>query len=113
MEAARQASRIPSIGPRPAALLGRFVALIDRLSAAVGGPVEELLGLVLSETGYQKQLNDSQAEEDLQRLANIEELLTVARDFDERRGGTGHSRPFWKKPAWSTIPTPGRRMPTG
>ncbi len=94
LEAARQASRITAIGPRPAALLGRFVALVDRLSAAVGGPVEELLGLVLSETGYQKQLNDSQAEEDLQRLANIEELLTVARDFDERRGGTGQLEAF-------------------
>ena len=94
LEAARQASHITAIGPRPAALLGRFVALMDRLSAAVGGPVEELLGLVLSETGYQKQLRDSQAEEDLQRLANIEELLTVARDFDERRGGEGQLEAF-------------------
>jgi DNA helicase-2/ATP-dependent DNA helicase PcrA len=93
-EAARHGARIPSVGPRPAALLGRFVALIDRLSAAIGGPVEELLGLVLSETGYQKQLRDSEDEDDLQRLANIEELLTVARDFDERRDGDGQLEAF-------------------
>jgi DNA helicase-2/ATP-dependent DNA helicase PcrA len=94
LEAARHGSRIPSVGPRPAALLARFVALMDRLSAAVGGPIEELLGLVLSETGYQEQLCESENEEDLQRLANIEELLTVARDFDERRGGTGQLEAF-------------------
>jgi DNA helicase-2/ATP-dependent DNA helicase PcrA len=94
LEAARQAARVPSIGPRPLALLGRFVAMIDRLSAAIGGSVEELLGLVLTETGYQKQLRDSEDEDDLQRLANIEELLTVARDFDERRGGAGQIESF-------------------
>jgi DNA helicase-2/ATP-dependent DNA helicase PcrA len=76
------------------ALLGRFVVLMDRLTTAVAGPIEELLGLVLSETGYQKQLRESENEEDLQRLANIEELLTVARDFDERRGGTGQLEAF-------------------
>ncbi len=73
------------IGPRPAKLLAGFVTLVDRLAAAAGGPVEEIVGLVLSETGYQRRLRESNDEEDLQRLANIEELLTVARDFDERR----------------------------
>ena len=43
--------------------------------------------MVLSETGYQRQLSESEDEEDQQRLANIEELLTVARDFDERSVG--------------------------
>ena len=56
LEAARRAGRVEAIGPRPAALLARFVTLFDRLAAALGGPVEELMGLVLSETGYQKQL---------------------------------------------------------
>ena len=64
LEAARHGSRIPSIGPRPVALLGRFVALMDRLATAVAGPIEELLGLVLSETGYQQQLRESENEED-------------------------------------------------
>jgi DNA helicase II / ATP-dependent DNA helicase PcrA len=86
LEAARQADRIESIKSRPVGLLARFVALVDRLSAALGGPIEEVLGLVLSETGYQERLRDSEDEEDQQRLANIEELLTVARDFDERQG---------------------------
>ena len=94
LEAARHADQIQSIGPRPAALLMRFVTLVDRLAAAIDGPVEELLGLVLSGTGYQQQLRDSDDEEDQQRLANIEELLTVAREFDERRGESGQLEAF-------------------
>ena len=94
LDAARQAGRVSSIGPRPAALLAKFVAMFDRLVAAIDGPVEEILGLVLTETGYQKRLAESEDEEDQQRLANIEELLTVARDFDERRGDAGQLEAF-------------------
>ena len=75
-------------------MLAKFVALFDRLSAAVAGPIEEILGLVLAETGYQKQLQESEDEDDQQRLANIEELLTVARDFDERQGEAGQLEAF-------------------
>jgi DNA helicase-2/ATP-dependent DNA helicase PcrA len=94
LEAARQAGRIESIKARPAGLLAKFVVLFDRLSAAVAGPIEEVLGLVLTETGYQKQLQESEDEDDQQRLANIEELLTVARDFDERKGEAGQLEAF-------------------
>ena len=37
--------------------------------------------------------------EDEERLANIEELLTVAREFDERREGTGHLEAFLEETA--------------
>jgi DNA helicase II / ATP-dependent DNA helicase PcrA len=94
LEAARQARDIPSMGRRPAGLLLQFVEIFDRLAAAIAGPIEEVVGLVLSETGYQKQLSQSEDEEDQQRLANIEELLTVARDFDERRGASGQLEAF-------------------
>lgn len=94
LDAARAAGAISSLGPRPAALSAKFVKLLDKLSAATGGPIEEIVGLVLSETGYQKRLQESEDEDDLQRLANIEELLTVARDFDERYGGTGQLEAF-------------------
>ena len=39
-------------------------------------------------------MRESEDEEDQQRLANIEELLTVARDFDERHGGGGRLEAF-------------------
>ncbi|HEV3136457.1 MAG TPA: 3'-5' exonuclease, partial [Pirellulales bacterium] len=57
-------------------------------------PVEEILGHVLSESGYQQFLKDSENEEDQERLANIEELLTAARQFDEKNPGEGRLEGF-------------------
>jgi DNA helicase II / ATP-dependent DNA helicase PcrA len=94
LAAARRVKEIKAIKARPAGLLTKFVELFDRLSAAVAGPIEEILGLVLAETGYQKQLRESEDEDDQQRLANIEELLTVARDFDDRQGEAGQLEAF-------------------
>ncbi|HYW81251.1 MAG TPA: UvrD-helicase domain-containing protein [Thermoguttaceae bacterium] len=94
LEAARHCRNIESLGKRPTTMVEKFVALFDRLVAVAGGPVEEILGFVLSETGYQKQWSESESEEDLQRLANIEELLTVAREFDERHLDVGHLEDF-------------------
>ena len=56
LEAAPQVRQIDSIGKRPAARVGQFVECFDRLAAAAeapaaaaGAPMEELLGLVLTE----------------------------------------------------------------
>ncbi len=81
-------------GARAKSPLTRFVKLYDRLAAAADAPLEEVVGLVLSETGYQKRLSESELEEDQQRLANVEELLTVARDFDERHPCGGRLEEF-------------------
>ena len=74
--------------------------MFDRLAAVAAGPLEEMLGLVLTETGYEEQWKDSDDAEDDERLANIQELLTVAREFDERHPRRRPWRPFWKRPAW-------------
>ena len=57
-------------------------------------PIEELLGNVIAESGCRAQWAQSDAEEDQQRVANIDELLTVGRDFDERFPGGGHIEEF-------------------
>ena len=69
-------------------------AIIDRLGETAGAPVEEILGTVLSASGYRDHLIDSNLEEDLNRLANIEELLTAAREFDEQNPGEGQLEVF-------------------
>ncbi|WP_347245337.1 UvrD-helicase domain-containing protein [Thermogutta sp.] len=86
LEAARHVDAIPEFSIRTMGAFRAFVNLYDRLVVAAQGPVEELLGLVLTETGYREYLEKSQNMEDQERLANIEELLTVARQFDERYG---------------------------
>ena len=84
LDAARGVKQVEAVSRRAAGLVADFVAIVDRLIAAARGPIEELLGLVLSESGYEAVLKASGDEEDEERLANIQELLTVAREFDER-----------------------------
>jgi DNA helicase-2/ATP-dependent DNA helicase PcrA len=86
IEAAHRAKQIPALNSRAAGQLAKFSRLFDKLSRLVDSPLEELLGHLLAETGFREQYSAGD-EEDQQRLANIEQLLSVARDFDERHGG--------------------------
>ena len=87
LEALRECRDVPLLGKRAAGPVSEFVGMCDQLAAVAGAPVEEILGHVLSASGYQRRLKESDREEDQERLANIEELLTVAREFDERSPG--------------------------
>jgi len=87
VDAARQCHHVESIRPRMRSLVAGFVVQFDALARVANAPVEEILGHVLTRSGYQERLARSDNEEDVERLANIEELLTVAREFDERHHG--------------------------
>jgi len=94
LEAARQCGLIESLNKRAAVAVAKFVAMYDRLSLVATAPVEEILGHVLTATGYQQVLVDSEDPDDQERLANIEELLTAARQSDERNPGDGALEAF-------------------
>jgi len=89
LDAARQSGLIPELPKRAAVAVAKFVHMFDRLQAVAMAPVEEIMGLVLSETKYEEMLKNSGNEEEEDRLANIQELLTAAREFDEQNPGTG------------------------
>lgn len=84
LEAAREAGLIESLNKRAATAVAAFVAMYDRLCLLVHRPLEEIIGQVLSEAGYFDWLKDSENEEDIERLANVQELLNAAREFDEQ-----------------------------
>ncbi len=84
IEACRSAAEIPGLTARARNALLRFVQMFDQLQSVVEEPLEAIVGRVLMESGYRDHLKDSPAEEDQQRLANIEELVTAARQFDDR-----------------------------
>ncbi len=88
--AAREAIQIEGLAARSAKRVAQYVALVDRLTTLVDGDLEEILGTILDESGYRNQWSESETEEDLNRLANIEELLTDARQFDEQNPGGGY-----------------------
>jgi DNA helicase-2/ATP-dependent DNA helicase PcrA len=94
LEAAREAGMIAALPKRAAVAVARFVTMYDRLALATGGAVEAIMGRVLDETGYRAMLRASDGEEDEERLANIEELLTAAREFDEQNPGDNRLEAF-------------------
>jgi DNA helicase-2/ATP-dependent DNA helicase PcrA len=99
LETCRAAAQVEGLSPRAARSVQAYAALIDRLAQLAAAPMEEILGTVLAETRYRESLAESDSEEDLNRLANIEELLTDARQFDEQRGG-GASLEEYLENAW-------------
>ena len=86
LEAARQARRVSSLNQRATTAIARFVEIIDRLCESATAPVEEILGRVLELTGYRSQLEKSSDPDDADRLANVQELLTAAREHDIKTG---------------------------
>ena len=94
LEAARESGLIEAINKRAAASVAAFVSLHDRLSLLVHRPLEEIVGYVLSEAGYNEWLQNSGNEEDIERLANVQELLTAAREFDEQHPGESQLEEF-------------------
>ncbi|HEX3600029.1 MAG TPA: UvrD-helicase domain-containing protein [Lacipirellulaceae bacterium] len=89
LEAARAAWEIEGFSKGTAAKVAAYVEIIDRITAVVHGDVEEVIGTVLEASGYRATLAESDDEQDQNRLANIEELLTDARQFDEQNPGGG------------------------
>ena len=89
IDAAREALTIEGLSTRSAKMVAQFVSLYDELSPLVTQPVEELMGQVMVKTAYRDLLANSDKEEDQQRLANIDELLSAAREYDDEVGEEG------------------------
>jgi DNA helicase-2/ATP-dependent DNA helicase PcrA len=85
LETARDAGGLGDLSKRARAALGEFVGIVDGLSR-LGGSAAALVQAVLDRTGYRRLLEEESelAEEEGQdRLANVEELVTVAAQVDE------------------------------
>jgi len=87
LEAAAEAARIPGISKRSGTALVQFARLHGELASQAGGPtgsVAALLDAVLEKTGYRRMLAEAGGDEGGEdRLANVEELVTAARQCDE------------------------------
>jgi DNA helicase-2/ATP-dependent DNA helicase PcrA len=72
---------IPTIKGKAAAGLRDFAALMRDLSDLFEDAPDEVIRQVLERSGYRQMLKQSKDPEDQERLANIEELITAARQF--------------------------------
>ena len=83
--ALRRAKDAPGISTRAANGIGEFVALLDgaRELAETGTP-EEVLEALLTRSGYLTELEESLDPQDAGRVDNLQELVSVAREYTER-----------------------------
>jgi DNA helicase II / ATP-dependent DNA helicase PcrA len=85
-EALARPADVPGLAARSAAAIGGFNALMAGLrELAETGPVAELAEAVLDRTGYIEVLENSSDLQDASRVENLEELVSVAREFDGSR----------------------------
>jgi DNA helicase II / ATP-dependent DNA helicase PcrA len=88
-EALRVPADVPGLATRSASAITGFNDLVRELreQADSGGPVAELVEAVLDKTGYQLSLETSEDLQDATRVENLQEMVSVAREFDGSRSG--------------------------
>ncbi|GIG89555.1 DNA helicase PcrA [Plantactinospora endophytica] len=83
--ALRRASEAPGISTRSANAIAEFVSLLDGLRELAGTALpEEVLEAVLTRSGYLGELEESIDPQDAGRVENLQELVSVAREYTER-----------------------------
>ena len=82
-DALRRIDQIPGLATRSANQLRGFAGLLDDHEAMVAEdvPADAILTSVLDKSGYLSELHDSKDPQDETRLENLQELITVAREF--------------------------------
>ena len=86
LEAAGHIDKIPAIKGKAAVGLHGFHEMMRELAAASEQRPEEIIRQVLDRSGYRAMLSKSGDTEDQERLANIEELITAAKQFTAEDG---------------------------
>lgn len=107
LTACGRAKSVPGLSARAATSIGRFAALQASLArvAASEPSVAALLEAVLEQTGYRAMLADDEDEEGDDRLANVEELITAARQADAAYASDAQGREEDESPLGSFLDT--------
>ena len=77
----------PGMAARSAKAIGSFNELMNGLRAEAGAglPVADLAEMILDKSGYLAELEESTDLQDASRIENLNELVSVAREFDAQR----------------------------
>jgi DNA helicase II / ATP-dependent DNA helicase PcrA len=73
--------KVPMLNTRSEKAIAGFVELLDGLRGGLDGELGELVEAVLDRTGYRTALESSSDPQDLARLDNLNELVSVAHEF--------------------------------
>ncbi|TAM85944.1 MAG: hypothetical protein EPN43_10980 [Jatrophihabitans sp.] len=86
-----RAEHVPGLAPRSLHAILGFTELMTSLRAVAAGPDSSpsaILEATLDRTGYLAELEASHDPQDESRVDNLRELVSVAREFEERLAGT-------------------------
>ncbi|PND55490.1 DNA helicase PcrA [Mycobacterium sp. ENV421] len=78
---AAAAGKVPMLNTRSEKAIASFVNLIDDLRGKLDDELGDLVEAVLDRTGYRNELESSSDPQDLARLDNLNELVSVAHEF--------------------------------
>ncbi len=84
LQAAWEVERIPTIKGKSKAAIQDFIRIMNAIFELTGTKLQPLVEQILDLSGYRAQYADSKDEDDINRLANVDEFLNVASAFDER-----------------------------
>jgi DNA helicase-2/ATP-dependent DNA helicase PcrA len=73
--------RVPMLNTRSEKAIASFVQLLDGLRGMLGDELGDIVEAVLDRTGYRRELESSSDPQDLARLDNLNELVSVAHEF--------------------------------
>jgi DNA helicase-2/ATP-dependent DNA helicase PcrA len=93
MEGMRRCVEVPGVSPRAASSIEKFLRMVDEwtgdgsfMGATVPASLADLVERVIRESGLEKMYRDQAAssknEQDLERLDNLDELISSARQFE-------------------------------
>lgn len=86
LSAAADVGKIPAIKGKAANALREFAQLISDLRQFREAAPDDVIRQVIDRSGYRQMLKDSRDPEDAERLANIEEMITAAKQFAAEDG---------------------------
>ncbi len=78
---AAAAGKVPMLNTRSEKAIASFVNLLDELRGKLDDELGDLVEAVLDRTGYRNELESSSDPQDLARLDNLNELVSVAHEF--------------------------------
>ncbi len=86
---ARQAASVTALKDKAARGLEDFTRLIDELSTWRERPAQEVIEELLARTNYRAHISADGRGKGDDKLANLDELIAAAREFDEEHAGAG------------------------
>jgi len=81
LEASGQVAKITAIKGKARDGLGQFHRLVHEFRSTLDQPPEDVIRAVLDRSGYRDMLKANVDDDDVDRLANVEELITSAKQF--------------------------------